>query len=94
MKTPTSLPSGSDKLEIVAVQMAEMEAGTEYRILCPYCMGQTKRGREFCCDLLARAFAAILDAREQLDMAKTMDDLMDRHVSSLASAAVKKSVTH
>jgi hypothetical protein len=78
-------PTATEKLQFVAEQMSMAELGQRGRravIDCPYCLGRTRQGHVFCCEMLLMAVTAILDANEQLQVVQQMDKIMDRHLSN------------
>lgn len=76
------VPTAQEKLQFVAEQIAANPPGQRLKLDCPYCFGRTRRGEEFCCETLLKAFEAILDANEQLRINEFMDRAMDRHLNN------------
>lgn len=72
--------TGREKLLFVAQQVADFRPGKPFVIACPYCYGETLRGDTFCCATLCNAVATVLEANDQLQVAETMDRILERHL--------------
>lgn len=58
--------TGDEKIEFVARQIADLREGETKTLACPYCQGLTRKGKEFCCDMMTKCVQAVLD-REHLE---------------------------
>lgn len=58
----TDTMSPAEKIQFVIQQLVELRMGESNKIFCPYCQGKNRKGDVFCCDLLTKCIAAILDA--------------------------------
>jgi hypothetical protein len=73
--------TGRDKVRIVAEQMQrERKPGERMVLLCPYCDGISSEGETFCCELLMKAFEAILDASAQVHQLEVTAKAVERHL--------------
>lgn len=76
------VPTATEKLQFVAEQIAANPPGQRLRLDCPYCFGCTRRGEDFCCATLLKAFEAIMDANDQIQAIEFMDKVIDRHLNN------------
>lgn len=70
-------PTPTEKLEMIARQIADLVPGQRPVLDCPYCGGRTRRGETFCCELMLKAVTAVLDANEQIQVAEQMDRILE-----------------
>lgn len=76
------MSTGTEKLQMVAQQLADLVPGQRPVLDCPYCGGRTRRGEVFCCATMLHAVDAILEANTQIAVAQEMDKILDRHMSN------------
>lgn len=82
MTDDNHIPTGTEKLQFMAEQLAELVPGQRPYLDCPYCFGSSRRGETFCCELLLRAVEAILDANQQIQTVAFMEKVIDRHLNN------------
>lgn len=75
-------PTGTEKLQFVAEQLASTLPGQRAVLDCPYCLGRTRAREVFCCETLLKAVTAILEAKEQIEVTEFMDKVIDRHLNN------------
>jgi hypothetical protein len=70
--------TGEQKIEYVAKQIRAAREGRQNAINCPYCDSQNIEGNPLCCELFARAVAAIMVNNWDKERADTADRIMEK----------------
>lgn len=63
----------SEKIEFVAQQVSDIRAGHTESMACPYCQGMSKKRKDFCCALMEKAVAAVLEHEQVFNEVKLQE---------------------
>ena len=67
-----------DKIANIEAQFVLMEHGEINTFSCPYCAGISAQGEAFCCPLMMKAVAAILDRHETEDRMRMAEEIAEQ----------------
>lgn len=57
------------KLDFVQQQYWKLRNDKQDHMMCPYCLKENREDEELCCEMFNKAFAAILERQNQVDVA-------------------------
>lgn len=57
------------KIQFVEQQYWKMRNDKQDHMLCPYCLKENRENEELCCKMFSKAFSAILERQNQVDIA-------------------------
>jgi hypothetical protein len=70
--------TGEQKIDYIAKQIRAAREGRQNAINCPYCDSQNIEGNPLCCELFARAVAAIMVNKDDKIRAEHAERILEK----------------
>jgi hypothetical protein len=70
--------TGEQKIDYIAKQIRAAKEDRQNQLKCPYCEAFNKKGEPLCCELFAKACAAILVNNWDKERADTAERIMEK----------------